>query len=81
MYSNMLWAVFADKAHFYFNKNAMFQINRAGSVPYAWRPAAEVELVRFQQVGIISPVDVAEFTTSFVVVLRQNGAVRLWGDF
>ena len=57
-------------------------MNRSRPVPYAFRPAVESELERLQLQGIIMPVDVAEYTnTPLVVVPKQNGAVRICGDF
>ena len=70
------------KAHLYFKEGAQFRMNRSRPVPYAFRPAVESELERLQLQGIITPVDVAEYTTTpLVVVPKQNGAVRICGDF
>ena len=70
------------KAHLYFKDGAQFRMNKCRPVPYAFQPAVEKELERLQSQGIISPVDMAEFTTTpLVVVQKPNGAVRICGDF
>ena len=51
-------------------------------MPYAYRQAVEDELERLSQQGVITAVNVAEFTTTpLVVVLKPNGTVTLCGDF
>ena len=66
------------KAHLHFKPNAQFRINKPRPVPYAFRPAVEAELERLAQQNVITAVDVAEFTTTpLVVVPKPNGTVRL----
>ena len=70
------------RAHLYFKPDTEFRINKARPVPYAYRPLVEKELERLQQRGIITKVEVAEFTTiPLVVVPKPNGTVRVCGDF
>ena len=46
------------------------------------KPRVEAELQRLVNVGVLTPVDRAEFsTTPLVAVPKPNGAVRLCGDF
>ncbi|XP_059046958.1 uncharacterized protein K02A2.6-like [Achroia grisella] len=54
---------------------------RARPVPHALRPAVDAELQRLQHEGIISPVEWSEWGTLVVPVVKQNGQVRLCGDF
>lgn len=48
--------------HLYFKDNVMFKINKPRTVPYAYRPLVEAELERLVQQGVLTPVDVAEFS-------------------
>ena len=69
-------------AHLYFKPGAVFKMNKARPVPFAYRPLVEEELDRLVKQGVLSPVEVAEFTTTpLVVVPKPNGRVRICGDF
>lgn len=69
-------------AHIYLKPNAQFRINQPRSVPYAFRLAMETEFESLVQHNVLTAVNVAEFTTTpLVVVLKFNGTVRLFGDF
>ena len=51
-------------------------------VLYAYRPLVKTELERLVQQGVLTPVDVAEFTTTLLVVVpKPNDRVRVCGDF
>ncbi|CAG9136383.1 unnamed protein product [Plutella xylostella] len=50
-------------------------------VPYALRQAVDNELNRLETEGIISPVEVSEWGTPIVPVIKRSGAIRLCGDF
>ena len=67
--------------HLYFKPDAVFKMNKPRPVPYAYRPLVEAWLERLVQQGVLTPVDVAEFTTTLVVVHKLNGRVRVCGDF
>ena len=54
---------------------------KARPVPYSVRKKVEDELNRLQELGIISPVSWSEWATPIVVVPKQDGAIRLCGDF
>ena len=54
---------------------------KARPVPYALRPKIDVELERMEAEGIISPVSWSEWATPVVPVVKQNGNVRICGDF
>ena len=54
---------------------------KARLVPYSVRKKVEDELNRLQELGIISPVSWSEWETPIVVVPKQDGAIRLCGDF
>ena len=68
--------------HLYLKEGAPFKINKARSVPYAYRPLVEEELSRMVKAKVLTPIDVAEFTTTpLVVVPKANGSIRICGDF
>ena len=51
-------------------------------MPYTHRPLVEKELSRLVKAGVLTPIDVAEFTTTpLVVVPKANGGIRICGDF
>ncbi|XP_063829223.1 uncharacterized protein LOC135078624 [Ostrinia nubilalis] len=55
---------------------------RARVVPHALRPAVDAELARLEAEGVISPVeDVGGWGTPIVPVRKQNGTIRICGDF
>jgi hypothetical protein len=66
------------KANVHFKPDAQFRINKPRPVPYAYRQAVEDELERLSQQGVINEVDVAEFTTTPLIVVRKpNGTSAL----
>lgn len=54
---------------------------KARSVPLALKPKVEAELDNLEAMGIISPVKFSHWAAPVVPVLKQNGKVRLCGDF
>lgn len=69
-------------AHLHFKPGAVFKINKARPVPFAYRPLVEEEIERLVQHGVLSPVEGSELTTTpIVVVQKPNGQVRICGDF
>ena len=57
-------------------------MNKPRQVPNAYRSLVEAQLERLAQQGVLTPVDVAEYrTTLLVIVPRPNGHVRVCGDF
>ena len=57
-------------------------MNKPRPVPYAYRPLVEAKLERLVQQEVLTPVDVAEYTTTLLVVVpKPNGRVRICRDF
>ena len=54
---------------------------RPRSVPYAMREKVEAELDRLRQQGIIEPVQFSDWAAPIVPVLKQDGSVRICGDY
>ena len=70
------------KTHLHIRPEAQYRFLKPRPVPYALRSKIEAELDRLESLGIISKATAAEFsTTQIVPVLKQNGQVRICGDF
>ena len=54
---------------------------KAHTVPLAIKEKVEQELDDLQKTGIISRVDFSKWACPIVPVLKQNGNVRICGDF
>ena len=54
---------------------------KARPVPYALKAKVEKELDRLQSEGIISPVEFIEWAAPIVAVVKQDGSVRIRGDY
>lgn len=54
---------------------------KARNVPFALRPKIEKELKRLQEQGVLEPVTYTTWATPIVPVLKQNGDVRICGDY
>lgn len=50
-------------------------------VPFALKVTVEKELNRLVSLGILVPVDYSQYATPIVPVLKENGKVRIAGDF
>ncbi len=53
---------------------------KARNVPYIMRAKVEMELVRLQAQGIITPVQFAEWAAPIVPVVKHDGSIRICGD-
>lgn len=54
---------------------------KARPVPYAIKPKVEIELNRLVESGVLDPVNVSEWATPVVPVIKKDGSLRLCGDF
>ncbi|XP_041785652.1 uncharacterized protein K02A2.6-like isoform X1 [Anopheles merus] len=50
-------------------------------VAYAMRATVDKELDRLEDLGVITPVDYSDWAAPIVVVRKQNGSVRICGDY
>jgi hypothetical protein len=57
-------------AHLHFKPDFVFKMNKARPIPYSYRPFVEEELERLVPQGVLTPVEVAQFTTTPVDVIR-----------
>ena len=63
------------------DRNATPKFFKARTVPLALKEKVEVELENLESMGIISPVESSRWAAPIVPVLKQNGAVRICGDY
>ena len=54
---------------------------KSRSVAYALQPALDAELDRMQKEGILEPVEKSDWATPLVIVPKNNGKIRVCGDF
>ena len=81
--------LFADKlgllrsatAKLYVDPQATPKYFRARPVPYRLKEKVEIELDRLQNLGIISPVQHAEWATPIVPIMKRDGNICLCGDY
>ena len=69
------------KAKLYLKANAKPVFQRARPVPYALRPDVEEELKRMESDGVLKPIEVSDWATPIVCVLKTDGSVRICGDY
>ena len=68
-------------AKIYVDPAATPKFMKARPVPYALKEKVEKELDRLQSEGIISPVEFTEWAAPIVPVVKQDGSVRICGDY
>ena len=68
-------------AKIYVDPEATPKFMKARPVPYALKAKVELELDRLQRENIISPVDFSEWAAPIVPVVKQDGSVRICGDY
>ena len=80
--------LFADKlgllqsaTKLYVDLQATPKYFRARPVPYRLKEKVEIELDRLKNLGIISPVQHAEWATPIVPIMKRDGNIRLCGDY
>ena len=57
------------------------KFHKARSIPFALKEKVELELQKLEQLGIISPITHSEWAAPIVPVMKQNGNVRICGDY
>ncbi|CAI5657334.1 unnamed protein product [Oreochromis niloticus] len=51
------------------------------TVPYAMKAKVEAELERLQKIGVIEPIEFSDWAAPIVLVLKEDGGVRICGDY
>ena len=81
VFSSELGMVRETTAKLHVDPQARPKFYRPRSVPYAMREKVDVELDRLHQQGIIEPVQFSDWAAPIVPVLKQDGNVRICGDY
>ena len=69
------------KAKLYIDKDERPRYFPARQVPFSIREKVEEELERLQALGVIQPVQFADWAAPIVPVLKSDGRVRICGDY
>ena len=81
VFSNELGTLTGTKAKIYVDPEATPNFMKARPVPYALKAKVETELDRLQSEGILSPVEFSEWAAPIVPIVKQDGTVRICGDY
>ena len=71
------------EAKIYMDLQAKPKFCKARPVPYAYRDKVEKEIERLVSLGIMEPIQNAEWAAPIVSVLKKDDhrSIRIWGDF
>ena len=69
------------KAKLYLKPDAVPKFHRPRPLPLAIKAKVEKELEHQEKLGIIKKIDVSEWGTPIVSVVKPSGAIRLCGDY
>ncbi|CAL8106073.1 unnamed protein product [Orchesella dallaii] len=69
------------KARIILKDEASPKFLKARPLPFAVRQKVEQELVEMEKTGVITKIDHSDWASPLVVVPKQNGKVRITGDF
>ena len=69
------------KAKIYIDRSERPRFYPARQVPFAIRQKVEEELERLQALGVIHPVQFADWAAPIVPVIKGDGSVRICGDY
>ena len=81
MFSEELGMVRGATAKLHVDPQARPRFYRPRSVPYTMKEKVELELDHLHQQGIIEPIQFSEWAAPIVPMLKQNGGVRICGDY
>ena len=68
-------------AKIHVNPSATLVFLKTRPVPYALREKIEQDLERLEKAGTVEPVQFSEWATPIVPVIKQDGTVRVCGDY
>ena len=81
VFSEGLGTLKGTAAKIYVDPEATPKFMKAHPVPYALKAKVELELDRLQCENIISPIEFSEWAAPIVPVVKQDGSVRICGDY
>ena len=68
-------------AKIHINSTAQPKFCKARTVPYALKERVELELEKLERMGIIEPVQFADWAAPIVPVVKNDGSIRICGDY
>ena len=80
-FEDKLGCIKGAKVKFYLKPDAKPRLLWARNVPSALKEKIEAELEWFVEADVIEPVQQSEWSTPIVPVVKQNGDVRICGDY
>ena len=81
MFTDELGCVKGIKAKIYVDPEARLRFCKPRTVPFAFREKVNKELECLEKTGVIEPVQHADWAAPIVLVLKQDGSVRICGDY
>ena len=81
VFEDQLGCIEGVKAKLHLKSDVQPKFLRARNLPFALREKVERELKRLVEAGVITPVQHAEWATPIFPVMKQNGTVRICGDY
>ena len=69
------------QAKIYIGSTATPKLCRARTVPYAIQEKVEREINRLEREGVITPVSFSEWAAPVVPVVKNDGSIRICGDY
>ena len=81
LFKDELGTIKGITAKLHINPDARPRFFRPRSVPYALRTRMDRALEKLQAEGIIEPVEFAEWAAPIVPVVKQDGSIRVCGDY
>ena len=81
LFKDELGTIKGITAKLHINPDARPRFFRPCSVPYALRTRVDRALEKLQAEGIIEPVEFAEWAAPIVPVVKQDGSIRVCGDY
>ena len=81
VFTDELGTVKDVKATIHVDPDATPRFFKARSLPFSLKKKVEQELERLQQQGVIAPVQLSDWAAPVVPVIKEDGNLRLCGDY
>ncbi|XP_049519647.1 uncharacterized protein K02A2.6-like [Dermacentor silvarum] len=81
LFKDELGTITEERAELFLKPDMKPRFLKARNVPFALQKAFDAELAKMEQLGIISPVTMSEYAMPAVPVIKQDGSIRICGDY
>lgn len=81
LFKDELGTITEERAELFLKPDMKPRFLKARNVPYALQKAFDAELAKLEKLGNISPVTTSEYATPAVPVIKQDGSIRICGDY